>query len=127
MTSDEILKQAQYINSTTRMIRVQTSGIKRELEKESDGNIPEDEFTATQFLAMEAIDQHGLLTIKDLANILGISSPSTTVLVDKMVERGIFTREQSQEDRRKVIVRISPAAAEIGNRIKEIYRNKLDG
>ncbi|MBW1849563.1 MAG: winged helix DNA-binding protein [Deltaproteobacteria bacterium] len=41
-------------------------------------------------------------------------------MVDKLVEKGILTREQSQEDRRQVIVRISPEAAKKIERIKQI-------
>ena len=49
-------------------------------------------------------------SMNELSDTLGVSPPSTTVMVDKLVEKGILTRSHSEKDRRKVFVEISPQA-----------------
>jgi len=67
------------------------------------------------------------ITITELAEKLGVSPPSASVMVDRLVERGILLREQSREDRRKVLVRISPEAVRTIERIeKAILQSFVD-
>ena len=61
-----------------------------------------------QTRAVIMVDDHGELSITDLANMLSVSPPSASVMVDRLVERGILIREPSRRDRRKVAVRLSP-------------------
>ena len=48
--------------------------------------------------------------IKELSELLGVAPPSASTMVDRLVEKKILVREMSPEDRRKVIVRVSPEA-----------------
>ena len=45
--------------------------------------------------------------LKELAEHLSLSCSAVSVMVDAMVKRGIFIREAAQDDRRKVMIRIS--------------------
>lgn len=55
-------------------------------------------------LLLQAQQSGGTLTAKDLARRLGISSASTTVLVDRLVRSGHARREPHPTDRRSVVV-----------------------
>ncbi|MCD6288326.1 MAG: MarR family transcriptional regulator [Candidatus Hydrogenedentes bacterium] len=57
-------------------------------------------------------------SLKDLANSLGVSAPSASSMVDRLVEMGAITREQNPDDRREVIVRVSAQTAEILDQIE---------
>lgn len=46
----------------------------------------------------------------EIAARLGVTSGSVTVLVDRLVERGYVTRLSDPHDRRRVLVRLEPAA-----------------
>jgi MarR family transcriptional regulator, organic hydroperoxide resistance regulator len=63
----------------------------------------------------------GPTTVSHLASRLGISPPSTSAIVDRMVDAGLIVRERSDEDRRIVSVWLAPSgeaalAAAIGGR-----------
>ena len=59
------------------------------------------------------------ISIKDLANALQVSPPSASAMVDRLVEMTIVTREQNPADRREVVIRVSPRAAELLGGIEE--------
>jgi DNA-binding MarR family transcriptional regulator len=50
---------------------------------------------------------------------LGVSPPSASVMVDRLVEKGLLSREPSREDRRKVLVSVSPEALQRIDRMEE--------
>lgn len=102
MTSQE---QARAIFSTVRMIQercVRRHGAKLRGEGDmcSDLSFP-------QFNAVMAVRERQALTMKELAESLQVSAPSASAMVDRLVEMGVLTREQSQVDRREVVIRVS--------------------
>lgn len=46
----------------------------------------------------------GRITITELAKIMGVSPPSASTMVDRMVNCGWLHRERSAQDRRKVMI-----------------------
>lgn len=66
------------------------------------------ELTLAQMNAVRVIRDLRHVTIKQLAEALCVSPPSASTTVDRLVELGVLLREQSREDRREVIVRVSP-------------------
>jgi DNA-binding MarR family transcriptional regulator len=69
----------------------------RLLEEATDGAL-----TAAQMDAIVFIRQHGGCSAKALSEGLGISIPSSTRLVDRMVRKGLVDRRESGVDRRLV-------------------------
>ncbi len=49
------------------------------------------------------------ITVSQLAARLGISPPSTSAILDRMVDGGLVARTRSEEDRRTVSVSLTPA------------------
>lgn len=49
-----------------------------------------------------------------LGSQLGINSASVTALVDRMVKAGHVARERDSEDRRRVILQVTPSAVTLG-------------
>ena len=66
---------------------------------------------------------HGQITVTELSEILGVSPPSTTAMVDRLVKKGFLIREHSSKDRRKVIISTSPEAKED---IEDLQRTMLE-
>lgn len=71
------------------------------------------DLTAAQLHTMIMVHMRGRLSMNELSDTLGVSPPSTTVMVDKLVEKGILARNHSDKDRRKVFVEISPQAVSV--------------
>jgi len=58
-----------------------------------------------------AVQANEGITGSELATILGVSPPSISVMVERLVERDLLVRERSAHDRRKVVLRLSGAKA----------------
>jgi len=66
------------------------------------------ELTMPQCNVLTVVRERGAVTIKELAEALQVSPPSASAMVDRLVDLGMVIREQSQVDRREVLVRTSP-------------------
>ena len=110
MRENETLEQARYIFSTGKLIRdrifkTQTLHLASCGKSEALGDL-----SVPQFHAIMMVRTLGQAYMTDLSDRLGVSPPSASAMVDRLVEKGILTREHSDEDRRKVVVSISPEA-----------------
>jgi len=120
MEKHELVKQAQHIFTTSSLVRDYLFRESVWKTKKDINDATYKELTLSQYMTVITVDEHGPTTVSDLAKNLGISNPSASAMVDKLVEKGILKREQSREDRRKVDVQISPEAARRIAQIKEI-------
>ena len=66
--------------------------------------------TATELECFRLVQHEGPLTASDLAQETGLTRPSLSVIVDKLVARKFLRREQDRTDRRRWILRTNPAA-----------------
>jgi DNA-binding MarR family transcriptional regulator len=57
-----------------------------------------------QFKAMLVLTEHERQTVGGLGRALGIAEPSASLLVDKLVSRGLAVRETDVDDRRRTQV-----------------------
>ena len=71
------------------------------------------DLTAAQLQTMIMVHMRSKLSMNELSDMLGVSPPSTTVMVDKLVEKGILARSHGDRDMRKVFVEISPQAVNV--------------
>jgi DNA-binding MarR family transcriptional regulator len=84
----------------------------------------------TDLLAVRHLIEAGqtgrLVTAKDLAHHLEISSASTTVLIDRLVRRGHARRDPHPADRRAVVVIATPSAErEVRERLGRLHTEML--
>ncbi len=61
-----------------------------------------------------------------LAEVLGVTRPAATQLVDKLVEHGMVERRHDPEDRRVVLVDYVPGMHEVARRIMGVRRTQLN-
>ena len=64
-------------------------------------------------------------SVGQLAEVLGVSRPAATQLVDKLAEHGMVERHHDPEDRRVVLVDYVPGMHEVARRIMESRRSRL--
>jgi DNA-binding MarR family transcriptional regulator len=90
------------------------------LSKElNQGNLSYSQFFLLTYLASE---EH--LTMTDIANKMSHSTAAATGLVDRIESLGYVERVHALEDRRKIMVRISPKGVELVSHMrKEIARD----
>ena len=119
MHHPSVLDQARFIVTAGKMIhdriiKIQACGL--ESENESTGI---SELSVAQIHAVSTIRLQGPVSITELSELLSVSPPSASVMVDRLVQKGLLIREHSTDDRRKVVVKISPKALEFIQRIEE--------
>lgn len=73
---------------------------------------------------MVALSQ-GPHSVRQLAELLDVSSPAVTQLVDRLVEIGMVERRHDEKDRRVVLVDYVPGMQEIARRIVGRRRQQL--
>ncbi len=119
MKKDETIEKAQYICETGKVIHDRIVEIQSGYFSSSKNGKLND-LSITQLNAVKTLWDSGELTMSELADRLGVSPPSASVMVDRLVEKGIFCREHSTTDRRKVVVRVSPEAEKIAEEITSL-------
>lgn len=116
MKNASTIQKAQYICNTGKIIHDRIVKIQSVYFASSQSGALND-LSITQLNAIKILWDSGEMTMSGLADLLGVSPPSASVLVDRLVEKGICCREHSTTDRRKVVVRISPEAEKIAEEI----------
>lgn len=109
---NEAEKLARNIFTTGKLIkdlvfRVQTKHLKKSGMQKRYG-----ELSMPQLEAVKIIRRKGAVSMIELSELLRVAPPSATTMVDRLVEKGILVRRQSEVDRRKVIVEVSDGAIE---------------
>jgi DNA-binding MarR family transcriptional regulator len=117
MKRDATIETARYICETGKIIHDHILKIQgRYLTSNDDGIVAE--LSVAQLNAVKILSESGELTMRELADQMAVSPPSASAMVDRLVEKGVFSRERSTQDRRKVVVRISSKAEKIADEIK---------
>jgi DNA-binding MarR family transcriptional regulator len=103
-----------------RILKIQTNWMQR---CQNDGDAM-GELSLNQIHAIKLVHHRGTVYMTELSALLGVTPASVSGMVDRLVDKGILIREHSTEDRRRVIVRVSPAAME---QIRQIEAAILQG
>lgn len=81
--------------------------------------------SAPQMKALAYIFHHERRTIGELAQGLGVSMPAASELVDRLVEIGRLERGSNPNDRRQVLVWLTPEARVFAERMHALRRAQL--
>ena len=71
----------------------------------------------SQLKALHALQNADELSVKRVGELLGLSLPAASRAIDGLVQRGLVTRSECAADRRSRLVAISPAGADILDRV----------
>ncbi len=107
MEETELKEMTNYIFSTGKMVhslvfRAQNSFI---CSMKTDSGLRD--ISMAQMTTLIVVRKEGPLSITGLSKLLNVSPPSASTMVNRLVDKGLLTRELSSEDRRKVVVKIS--------------------
>jgi MarR family 2-MHQ and catechol resistance regulon transcriptional repressor len=71
----------------------------------------------TEFGVLEALYHKGELPVCEVQRKILVESSSTTYVVDKLVERGLVRRRDSETDRRVILLELTPRGRRLMKRI----------
>ena len=127
MTANKNIDQAWHIFTNGRKIHEWVFQLENRYMVKSGIGKAFGEFSFAQIRAIKFVKAKGQVSITELAELLQVSAPSASTMVERLVEKGVLVREQDPEDRRKVIVTISPDMISITEQIeKDIFSSFVD-
>ncbi|QQL44653.1 MarR family winged helix-turn-helix transcriptional regulator [Sulfuriroseicoccus oceanibius] len=87
------------------------------LDLSSDLN--EGKVSYAQFFLLGYLDEQESLTMTDIARKMGHSTAAATGLVDRLQKLKYVERVHAEDDRRKILVRITPKGSQLIQRLRE--------
>ena len=81
--------------------------------------------TIVQLKSLSFIDSQGSTHFKSLADALGVTPPSVTGIIDRLVGQGLVSREENPENRRMQILKTTTKGKELLANLIEIRRGKM--
>lgn len=75
--------------------------------------------TSRQATLLWLVREHPGLTLRELAQLERISPPSLSGHVDRLESAGLLERVRSDEDRRRVVLRLTPAGTQLTRRVRQ--------
>ena len=85
--------------------------------------------TGPQMLCLREVAERGSLTTGDLARAIALSPATLTGILDRLEMRGLVSRERRPEDKRRVLVSLTPMgkdmSQELPSPMQERFGSKL--
>jgi DNA-binding MarR family transcriptional regulator len=89
------------------------------------GRMVKSGISMTHLHVLWLLEHHGDLTMGRLAELIDVSLSNASGLIDRMEERGLVERIRVPDDRRVVIVRVSPKGARMRDEIEAIKQDQM--
>lgn len=84
-----------------------------------------DNISFAQFFLLSYLTTSKELTMTDIARKMGHSTAAATGLVDRLEKLGYMERTHAIDDRRKVLVRITPKGLDLVSRLRDELQNRI--
>lgn len=85
----------------------------------------DDSVTLPQFRTLVVLDSHGVTNLNQLARALDVNASSAVRMIDRLLAAGLVTRQENPENRRQVLLGVTPAGAEIVRRVTAKRRREI--
>ena len=69
--------------------------------------------TGPQLIFLKAVAKSEEIAVGEIARAISLSQATVTGILERMVKRGLVSRQRSDRDKRRVLIRITPAGEEI--------------
>jgi DNA-binding MarR family transcriptional regulator len=109
MKHNEARQLARYIMTTGKLIQNRIISLHNPHFGSGKSKRALKELSISQIQTIMTVYDSGQISMTALSKQMGVSPPSSSAMVDRLVEKGILKREHSRIDRRKVMVRIAPS------------------
>lgn len=83
------------------------------------------ELTMSQVKGLRTLAHHTPATITQIADVLKISQPTASQLVDRLVQGGLAQRSEDPTDRRRMLVRLSKKGLHLHERLRGVWRTRF--
>lgn len=102
------------------------SAIREVFDRRLLGQVSDHRLSPTQLRLLRLISRNGNYMVGRVATSLGVSAPSASRSIDRLVGMGLLRRERSRKDRRVSLLRITVAGLELVDRYERRTAEELD-
>ena len=96
--------------------------LRREMRRQT-----RDQLSVPQFRVLVFLGRNQGASLSDVAEELGVAKATASVMVDRLVRRGLVTRESHPTERRRVTLCHTPAGSELLNHARRGARDHVAG
>jgi len=80
-----------------------------------------------QFRALVFLSRHPGASLSSVADHLGVTRPTASALVDRLVRRGLVTRTEHPQERRRIVLALTLTGARHLQQAREVARTRIAG
>ncbi len=80
------------------------------------------DITITQYFYLQAVQRNNNITLTELATVVGVSKPSATAVITRLISDGFIGRTQSPVDQRKFHLSLTKKGREVFVHKQRAYR-----
>ncbi len=84
------------------------------------------DFSPQHYMILKLLQESKQLYVTEFVDMLSITKPQMTSLIDKLSKMGYITRTYDDNDRRKVFISATKEGGEITRRINAVIDNQID-
>jgi DNA-binding MarR family transcriptional regulator len=89
-------------------------------------NLYKIELTSSQIKVLATFMERECYTMTALSQILSVTMPTMTAMIDRLIQSGLVTRERNESDRRVVMVRLTAEGKKIIDNLMEIRKQEIE-
>jgi DNA-binding MarR family transcriptional regulator len=98
----------------------------RDFERRANESMRPLGLTGAQADAITVIEQAGPLSLKELGELLIAEAGHPSRLVDRLVEAGLVERRAAEDDRRRIVLSLTPQGRRLEKRIQAAREHQLE-
>ncbi|MEW6047730.1 MAG: MarR family transcriptional regulator [Bacillota bacterium] len=83
------------------------------------------QLSVPQFRVLAYLGRMPGASLSDVAGHLGVTSPTASAMVDRLVRRGLVERAQHPDERRRVVLRLTEAGSALLERARALTRARV--
>jgi DNA-binding MarR family transcriptional regulator len=89
-------------------------------------NLYQIELTSSQIKVLATFSEREYYTMTELSQMLSVTLPTMTAMIDRLIQGGLVTRERDERDRRVVLVRLTAEGKQIISNLMQIRKQEIE-
>jgi DNA-binding MarR family transcriptional regulator len=89
-------------------------------------NLYKIELTSSQIKVLATFTERECYSMTELSQILSVTLPTMTAMIDRLIQSGLVKRERDERDRRVVLVRLTGDGKKVISNLMEIRKQEIE-
>ncbi len=98
----------------------------KRVQRAAEKNLLRADLTPAELRILRVLREHGSSPMHRFGPVTMLSQPTITGIVDKLEERGLVERVRSSEDRREVLIAITPKGKDAASKGEDVHRRFVE-